>query len=206
MHKSQKHKIVSRQGGRGQRGYNGPQNTQARGGKLQPYVDEDFPHTQPSGRPRVSEPEPSYKVFHYPNDNYYDSEQSHNHVPDYERYGDYGDETGQVYQPMPKKGTHTIKYRLKTFDDEHDSDVSLDETDSNTDHQVRRGPKLIKFKQKKPSERLSQLKAEKDDKNDILDLYTPQNTQKTTRIEILKPYKGFEKPEFFQGPQWKYIR
>lgn len=52
------------------------------------------------------------------------------------------------------------KYRLKTFDDEIESDNSFDENASGDN--VRRGPKLIKFKQKKPSERLalSQLKSE----------------------------------------------
>jgi hypothetical protein len=88
-------------------------------------------------------------------------------VPEYDRYGDFGDE--KVYQPIPKKG-NSIQYRLKTFDDEQDSEASQEDMDP----QKRRGPKLIKFKQKKPSERLAnQLKSEKDDKSDILDLYTP---------------------------------
>ena len=79
------------------------------------------------------------------------------------KYGDYGDEDG--YQQMEKreKNTPNIKYRLKTFDDDIDSDVSLDDNSSNPDRSNnRRGPKLIKFKQKKPSERLalSQIKSE----------------------------------------------
>lgn len=43
---------------------------------------------------------------------------------------------------------------------------------------MRRGPKLIKFKQKKPSERLalSQLKSEQSEANETLDIYTPLNT------------------------------
>ena len=46
-----------------------------------------------------------------------------------------------------------------------------------------------------------------DNKNQQLDIYTPLNTQKyTNRIEILRPYPGFELPEFYQGPQWKFVR
>lgn len=80
----------------------------------------------------------------------------------------------------PKRPSNGIKYRLKTFDDEIESDMSFDENASGDN--VRRGPKLIKFKQKKPSERLalSQLKSEQSDKNEILDIYTPLNTQTNT--------------------------
>jgi hypothetical protein len=63
------------------------------------------------------------------------------------KYGDYGDEEG--YQQMEKhvKNTPNIKYRLKTFDDDIDSDISLDDNNSNPDRSNnRRGPKLIKFK------------------------------------------------------------
>lgn len=55
-----------------------------------------------------------------------------------------------------QKNTPSIKYRLKTFDDDIDSDLSFDENSSNPDrNNTRKGPKLIKFKQKKPSERLA---------------------------------------------------
>ena len=78
---------------------------------------------------------------------------------------------------------------MKTFDD--DSDQS-----SGGETQARRGPKIIKFKQKKPSERLalSQLKSEKDDNQEgVEDLFTPQNTQKhTNRVKILRPYMGMQ--------------
>ena len=77
---------------------------------------------------------------------------------------------------------------MKTFDD--DSDQSSGET------HARRGPKIIKFKQKKPSERLalSQLKGEGDENQDnIEDLFTPQNTQKhTSKVKILRPYLGMK--------------
>ena len=93
---------------------------------------------------------------------------SQQYVPEYERYGDYNDDgyNKQVYSNQSQKPTQNVKYRLKTFDDENDSaDRSLDDNDSNggSEHKhVRRGPKLIKFKQKKPDERLplSQLKQE----------------------------------------------
>ena len=57
---------------------------------------------------------------------FYDSEQSNEYITEYNRYEDFGDEA--VYQPVPKKG-NSIQYRLKTFDDEQDSDVSAEETD-----------------------------------------------------------------------------
>ena len=111
-------------------------------------------------------------------------------VPEYDRFQDPDSESmDEIHQ---KKPPSNIKYRLKTFDDELDSDQSQGE-------HARRGPKLIKFKQKKQSDRInmSHLKGEKDEKSDILDLYTPKNTQHNNKIEIFKPYKGFEKPEFF---------
>lgn len=88
---------------------------------------------------------------------YYDSEsQSHyENVPEYERFGDFEEETYSGDQVMPqqkKQPQHKIKYRLKTFDDDQDSDASQE---NNTGESGRRGPKLIKFKQKKPSERLA---------------------------------------------------
>ena len=54
-------------------------------------------------------------------------------------------------------GVRPHRYPMKTFDD--DSDQS-----SGVETQARRGPKIIKFKQKKPSERLalSQLKSERE--------------------------------------------
>lgn len=46
-----------------------------------------------------------------------------------------------------EKNTPNIKYRLKTFDDDVDSDISFDDNNSNPDqNNSRRGPKLIKFK------------------------------------------------------------
>ena len=80
------------------------------------------------------------------------------------RYGDYGDEE-QYGQREEQKNTPNIKYRLKTFDDDQDSDNSFDANSQKSGrnyNQTRRGPKLIKFKQKKPSERLalSQIKSE----------------------------------------------
>jgi len=171
------HKIVSRQGGRGHRGT-------AAGQRLrQTPSDHEYLSSQAGEQP------------------FYDSEQSHDQfTPEYERYGDF-----ETQEPAVKKPTRSIKYRVKTFNDEQNSDeISMDESDEVN----RRGPKLIKFKQKKPSERMAaQIQSsEKDDKNDIIDLYTPKNTQITSKIDILKPYKGFSQPEFFQGPQWKYIR
>ena len=122
-----------------------------------------------------------------------DSEHSMDkYAHEYERYGDYEDE---VHTKQPMKN---IKYQLKTFDDDQESDFSYHSNESK-ELRERRGPKIIKFKQKKPSERLanSQLKgSDNDDKNNILDLYTPKNKQNTTNIDILRPYKGFEPLEF----------
>mmetsp|Transcript_19524 Transcript_19524/g.30012 ORF Transcript_19524/g.30012 Transcript_19524/m.30012 type:complete len:90 (+) Transcript_19524:1701-1970(+) len=89
-----------------------------------------------------------------------------------------------------------MKYRLKTFDD--DSEQSSDSPNH------RRAPKLIKFKSKRPSEKLS--KGE-DSKNAKLNIYTPEDEQKSQgSIQILKPYAGFSKPDFYQGPRWKFVR
>lgn len=95
---------------------------------------------------------------------------SQHYNPEYENYGYYNSQ-------YPKKTSNGIKYRLKTFDDEIESDISFDENNASGDN-VRRGPKLIKFKQKKPSERLalSQLKSEQSEANETLDIYTPLNT------------------------------
>jgi hypothetical protein len=64
----------------------------------------------------------------------------------------------------------------------------------------RRAPRLIKFKSRREreGERQSQELAE--------DEYTPKNTQATSKIRILKPYSGFEQPQFYQGPSWKFLR
>jgi starvation-inducible outer membrane lipoprotein len=73
---------------------------------------------------------------------------------------------------------------VKSFDDEESAseksksyDDLLSNPDSQSQRQERRGPKIIKFKQKKPSERLalSQLKSEQDDKSDKADIYAPKN-------------------------------
>jgi hypothetical protein len=45
-----------------------------------------------------------------------------------------------------------------------------------------------------------------DEKDNGLDVYSPLNTQTLKKVEILRSYPGFEKPEFFQGPSWKYVR
>jgi hypothetical protein len=39
-----------------------------------------------------------------------------------------------------------------------------------------------------------------------LDIYTPKNTQDKTQLKILRPYNNLNMPEFYQGPQWKFVR
>ena len=86
----------------------------------------------------------------------HDETLDYHNQPEYMKYDEYGDEDG--YQQMQKrqKNTPSIRYRLKTFDDDIDSDISVDDNNSNPEERDnRRGPKLIRFKQKKPSERLA---------------------------------------------------
>jgi len=55
----------------------------------------------------------------------YDSEQSFDYLPEYERYENAEQDFIQEY---PKKPRTQIKYRLKTFnDDDQDSEASADE-------------------------------------------------------------------------------
>ena len=34
----------------------------------------------------------------------------------------------------------------------------------------------------------------------------PKNSQEVKNFEVLRPQKGFEKPEFYQSPSWKFVR
>lgn len=108
----------------------------------------------------------------------------------------------------PPKPIHKVNYIQKTFDDEMSDNNSSEGERPMGAH--RRGPKIIKFKQKKPSERQTssnyQNESDENKGSDILDLYTPTNTQDINQIGILKPYAAALKPEFFQGPQWKFVR
>lgn len=120
-------------------------------------------------------------------------------MPEYLRYGD--DDYSQQYPKARGKNTPNATYRIKTFDDEEESENSFDELREGEDRSghthARKGPKLIKFKQKKPSERLalSQIKSEQsadNQNNQNYDAFIPKNKQSTEIIEILRPYKGFE--------------
>lgn len=103
----------------------------------------------------------------------FESEHSNeNYIPEYMRFEEFDEE--ETFAPKPIKPVH---YMQRTFDDDSNSSSQDNDTSNLGGHQ-RRGPKIIKFKQKKHSERLamSQLKNDSDqDKADILDLYTPKN-------------------------------
>ena len=127
--------------------------------------------------------------------------ESENNDPEYARY----EEDDIQYDPKP---IHRVNYVQKAFDDEMSDNGRSEEERPQGGH--RSGPKIIKFKQKKPSERQTsssyQNESDENKSSDILDVYTPSKFQDVNNIGILRPYAQAEKPEFYQGPQWKFVR
>lgn len=82
----------------------------------------------------------------------FESEHSNeNLIPEYLRYDEFDEE--ETFAPKPIK---PVTYTQKTFDDDSNTMSSFEDDPSNGEnYSQRRGPKIIKFKQKKHSERLA---------------------------------------------------